>query len=388
MNIKDLLNINPRVQYFPEYDMKPDSKWHGVKALCYDGACYKGKKTKVFAHIGYPKINDGEKVPAIVLVHGGGGHAFPEWIKIWNERGFAAIAMDTTGFVPRADRKGVIGTEAANMDGEYERELYGDFAEKGYVLGPNNCAMSDYDLPIEDQWMYHAVADTIIAHNILLNDERIDSEKIGICGISWGAVITSIAIGYDTRYAFAVPIYGSGYLDYEPSPALPKIFKEEGVKKLWSAADNFDKVDFPVLWKCWTYDVAFSIGANSLSYLATKKSGSYLSISLDMYHSHFHGWSSEESYRFARCITDNKLPFIKVLNEPAGFSEIFFDIEIPEDFEDATAEIFYLTEPMEYDEKNNMIHKWQAINADINNNIVTGKIPDGAYCYSVELSGI
>lgn len=200
-----------------------------------------------------------------------------------------------------------------------------------------------------------------------------------------GAVITSVAIGYDTRYAFAIPIYGSGYLDYEPSPVLPKVFKEDSVKKLWSAAENFDKVGFPILWKCWTDDFAFSIGANSLSYLATKKSGSYLSISFDMNHSHFAGWSSKESYRFAECIVDNKLPFIKVSNEPVGFSRISFDIEIPEDFEDITAEIFYLTKPMEYDENNNTIHKWQGIKADINNNIVTGKIPDGVYCYFVEL---
>ena len=387
LEIKEMLDINPRVQYLPEYDMKPDTDWYGIKALCYDGADYKGKKTKVFAHIGYPETHDNKKVPAVVLVHGGGGHAFPEWIKIWNKKGFAAIAMDTTGFIPRADRKGIIGTEASKMDGEYERELYGDLAEEGYILGPNNSAMTDCDLPLSDQWMYHAVSDTILAHNILLNDDKIDKNKIGICGISWGAVITSLAIGYDTRYAFAVPIYGSGYLDYEPSPTLPKVFKKETVKRLWSAADNFDKVSCPVLWKCWIYDAAFSIGANSLSYLATKKNDSYLSMSPDMYHSHFHGWTSKESYRFAECIINNKLPLIKVIDEPKGFSDISFAIKIPEDFHNVSAEVFYLTKPMEYDENNNMIHKWQGVKAEINDNRVTAKIPDKAYCYFVELKG-
>lgn len=236
--------------------------------------------------------------------------------------------------------------------------------------------------------MFHAVSDTILAHNILLNDEKIDERKIGICGISWGAVITSIAIGYDTRYAFAIPIYGSGYLDYEPSPELPKIFKETAVKKLWSAADNFGKVSFPVLWKCWAYDKSFSIGANSLSYAATKKSGSYLSISFDMNHSHFHGWSSKEGYRFAECIIKNELPLIRVIDEPNGFSDISFNIEIPRYFENVKAEIFYLTKPMEYDENNNMIHRWQGVKAQIINNTVTGKIPDCACCYFVELKGI
>ena len=387
MLLEDYCYVLPRIQNFPEYDMKPNTEWFGIKSICYDGADYNGKKTKVFAHIGYPNIKGVEKVPAIVLVHGGGGHAFPEWIKIWNEKGFAAIAMDTTGFVPREDRKGLIGTEAYKMDGEYEKELYGDFKEDGYVLGPYNSEMLDCDLPLGDQWMYHAVTATILAHNILLNDERIDSEKIGICGISWGAVITSIAIGYDTRYAFAIPVYGSGHLDYLPAPKLPTVFGEEKVKKLWSASDRFDRVTFPILWHCWAYDTAFSIGANSQSYIDTKDSDSYLSISFDMGHSHKQAWDSKVCYRFAKKIIENKLPLIRVVNEPQGFGDISFKIQIPEDFCDVTAEIFYLNEPMKYDENNNPRHKWQGIKAEINDDYVIGNIPDGTCCYFVELRG-
>ena len=155
MDFSEIININPRVQYYPGYDMKPDTSWYGIKALCYDGADYKGQKTKIFAHIGYPEMKDGEKVPAIVLVHGGGGHAFPEWIKIWNRRGFAAIAMDTTGFVPREDRKGVIGTEACNMAANMKKSCTAIFMRMGifqdhitaecatviYRWGNNGCSM-------------------------------------------------------------------------------------------------------------------------------------------------------------------------------------------------------------------------------------------------------
>ena len=92
------------------------------------------------------------------------------------------------------------------------RSLVPPFAQDGYVVAPNNSEMGDYDIPVVDQWMYHAVSAAILAHNILRNDIRVDATKIGICGISWGSVITSITIGYDSRFAFAVPIYGSGYL--------------------------------------------------------------------------------------------------------------------------------------------------------------------------------
>lgn len=273
MSLEQFCNILPQMKYLPEYDSKPSTPWHGIKALWYEGAPYQGQKTKVFAYIGYPEMTENQKVPAVVLVHGGGGHAFPEWIRRWNERGFAAIAMDTTGFVPAEEWKGLLGTECSidNNEGRYVHNLYGALAEDGYTLGPYGSGMQDYDLQIANQWMYHAVADTILAHNILLNDPHILSAQIGIVGISWGAVITSIAIGYDTRYAFANPIYGSAFLDYQPAPALPGIFRHPTVKQLWSAADRLDKVTFPVLWKCWCYDNCFSIGANSLSYQVTKK---------------------------------------------------------------------------------------------------------------------
>ena len=247
--------------------------------------------------------------------------------------------------------------------------------------------MLDCDLPLEKQWMYHAVADTILAHNILLKDEKVDPDKIGIIGISWGAVITSIAIGYDTRYAFANPIYGSGYLDYQPAPVLPSVFREPLVKKLWSAADRLDKVDYPVLWRCWCYDTCFSIGANSQSYLATKNSNSFLSISFDMGHSHCRGWGSEEGYRFAKRIVEGNLPLIRVVTEPEGFGEITFEIAIPYDFTDVSAEIYYLTEPMEYDENNKMTKEWKGVKAEICGNYVKGNVPKGTHCYFIEMKG-
>ena len=39
-------------------------------------------------------------LPAVVLVHGGGGTAFREWAELWAKRGYAAIAMDLAGHRP------------------------------------------------------------------------------------------------------------------------------------------------------------------------------------------------------------------------------------------------------------------------------------------------
>ena len=82
------MDVNPRVEYFPEYDTVGEFNGvdlQGLKALAYDGADYKGMHTKVFAHIGFPE-NTEKPVPAIVLVHGGGGHPEDLLIKKWNQK--------------------------------------------------------------------------------------------------------------------------------------------------------------------------------------------------------------------------------------------------------------------------------------------------------------
>src|SRR5262245_48565085 len=70
-----------------------------VRSVFYAGEPYGGKPTRVFAYYATPATlakqdAKGEKYPAVVLVHGGGGTAFREWCELWGKRGYAAIAMD------------------------------------------------------------------------------------------------------------------------------------------------------------------------------------------------------------------------------------------------------------------------------------------------------
>lgn len=385
--MKAFYDIIPQVHYIPEFDMKPGNDWYGVKALWYEGAEYQGQKTKVFALIGYPEIKEGEKAPAMVLVHGGGGHPYAEWIRKWNKRGFVAIAMDTTGHFPIEEFQGLVGTEVGGDGVKFARELYGDLVEDGYTVGPHNVEMTDCNLPRDEHWMYHAVADTILAHNILLNDPLVDGDRIGITGISWGGVVTSMAIGFDNRYAFAIPIYGSGHLDYMPAPNLPKVFQKEEVKKYWTAADRFSNVNYPVYWLCFCEDIAFTFGANSLSYLDTKEAGAFFSIKRGMGHSHIDGWKPEENYRFADAVLNGKLPFARPVDEPKGFGEISFKLEVPEDYENLTAELFYVTEQICYDEKSRLQNTFDSVSLTVENGLVQGTVPEDAKGYFIEFQG-
>ena len=54
----------------------------GIKSVFMAGPEYQGKETRVFAWYGVPENRaSDEKLPGIVLVHGGLGTAFAEWVK-------------------------------------------------------------------------------------------------------------------------------------------------------------------------------------------------------------------------------------------------------------------------------------------------------------------
>lgn len=386
MSISSFLNILPHTEELPEFNPKNSTGWQGIKALWYQGAEYHGKPTKVFAYIGFPNMDKTKKVPAVVLVHGGGGHAFAHWIKIWNARGYAAIAMDTEGFLPAKEWKGMTGTEGESKE-KYVRQLYDELADEKFTLGPENDGVLTPNLPQNEQWIYHGIIDTILVHNILRADQRIDKNKIGICGVSWGSVITSLAIGYDNRYAFAIPIYGSAYLEYATTNVCSGFHNLEEVRNLWSAADRLKNTQFPILWLCALYDGAFCSYSNSLSYLHTKKQGSNLSIQEELFHSHEAAWAREECYRFADSVVLGKQALITVEEEPKPSAHVSFKIIIPEDFEKVTARLVYSTEDFPNNVKSQFLDKCRSISAIINKDMVSIDIPEEAYYYYFEFTG-
>lgn len=295
-----LFEMKAEAEYFPEYNCQ--GEFGGIEAITYRGADYKGKPTRIFAHIGFPENTD-TPVPAVVLVHGGGGHPEDVWIKKWNKRGYAAIAMSTNGYFPE---KPVSALYEGFGDEAMVHGLIEPFYKEGYTTLPNVTHIADSDHPIEDQWMYHAVASIILAHNLLREDERVASDKIGICGISWGGIMAAIAIGYDPRFTFAVPIYGSGYLSCGLS-GLDKIFNVPGTQK-WYAEKRFDRVKMPVMWLCWNDDCCFSVNSNSMSYqdTAVGNSNTCLSMINNMGHSHYCAYTPNESYWFADMVLEGK----------------------------------------------------------------------------------
>jgi len=284
-----LANINPEPKV---YDVVKRS--NEIIELYLEGQSYKGKSTRIFALYSLPKDSlptTNGKIPAVVLVHGGGGSAFEKWVTKWNDAGFAAISIAVEG-----------QTDQRNSDKSWKKHIYAGPA-RSEIYG-------DSDNLITDQWMYHAVAAAITARKFLASQTVISKEDIGISGISWGGVITSTVIGFDPSFKFAIPIYGNGFLDSMANQYGSSLVNNDTYKDVWEPGLRIDKFKNPSLWLTWRDDVHFSLDAQAKTYGLLNFNVTN-AIKPNIKHGHIAGWKQPESYFFAQQVIKNKESWIE-----------------------------------------------------------------------------
>jgi len=223
----------------------------GMKAIFFDGLPYQGKPTRVFAWLGLPKLEPGKKAPGIVLVHGGGGTAFEPWVRLWTERGYAAIAIDTCGAIP---------LHTADAKRWQHHDAGGPLGWGGW---------DQIDAPREDQWTFHAVADAILANSLLRAQPGVDADRIGITGISWGGYLTCIIAGVDERFKFAAPVYGCGFTnEHGFAERVNGLGPERAARwmRWWDPSTYLKGAKMPILWVDGTNDFAYTMNALQKSY--------------------------------------------------------------------------------------------------------------------------
>lgn len=272
----------------------------GVRPLFFDGVPWKGKPTRIFAWYGVPANRGAKKVPAVVLVHGGGGTAFANWVRLWNSRGYAAIALDTCGSVP-------IPAE----NNTWQRNPSG---------GPPcwDASFDQLDWPEKDQWTYQAVSAVILANSLLRSFPEVDAKRIGITGISWGGYLTTISASVDHRFRFAVPVYGCGFLG-EDSYWLPEFSKIGEAKtrewlSLWDPSVYLQSAKMPFLWVDGTNDQFYPLDSLRKSYLLPRGPRT-LSIRVRMPHNHPEGENPEEIRVFADHLLKSAPPLATVRSQ-------------------------------------------------------------------------
>lgn len=340
-----------------------------VTAIFYEGEPYQGKPTRVFAYYGFPKTDPGKKVPGIVLVHGGGGSAFVRWVKLWNSRGYAAISMDTCGSV------------SGNTHGD---------EQKGHVrhawAGPAGWGGFDrVDDPVKDQWTYHAVAAAVRGHSLLRSFPQVDGNRVGLTGISWGGYLTCIVAGVDDRFAFAVPVYGCGFLG--DNSTWLKNFESMGRERaarwlgLWDPSAYLPLAKMPFLWVDGSNDFAYPMDSLQKSYRALTVPYT-LCIRLRMPHGHgAAGENPAEIAAFADHFAKGgpNLPEITSVKREGRQVTVRFN---PNERVVARAELNFTADRGEW-----KLRKWEALPIEENacSGEAKGEIPAGATVYYVNL---
>jgi dienelactone hydrolase len=281
----------------------------GLRPLFFEGLPHRGKPTRVFAWYGAPGGREGAgKRPAMVLVHGGGGTAFKDWVKRWNEHGFAAISIAVEG-----------QTDERQADGRtWKRHAWAGPARDGIYV--------DSALPLADQWMYHAVADVVLAQSLLRSFPEVDQRQIGLMGISWGGIIASTVAGIDTRLAFVIPTYGCGSLDTSDNQWGRALKDNVVYREVWEPTLRLERATMPILWLTWLRDPHFPLDAQQTTYRATA-GPRMVAVLPDMGHSHQAGWKPPESYAFARSIVETGKPWARRTEEIFDSGAVVVELE-------------------------------------------------------------
>lgn len=158
-----------------------------VEEIYYFSRPYKREPVKIFGYFCYP-ISRREKLPAILLSHGGGGTASLTRAVSWASRGYAVLAIDLPG-------------KGENRAGS---------RSTGPDMNVSILLRTQPDLSYN--YLIHAVAAARNGITYLSNRKEVDPGRIGMIGLSWGGVLTLLTNGQDQRLRAAVNVFGAGYI--------------------------------------------------------------------------------------------------------------------------------------------------------------------------------
>ena len=166
----------------PQYREAPfaDSKYEGLQDVLIQGAPVDGKPAEFFAYYGYPETAMPEGgYPAVLLIHGGGGTAFPQYTKLWLKQGYVVMALDWYNQRPLTNSEKPSETNVARAD------LDGGKRQNHEVN----------------------VANMVLAHSLLRSLENVNPAKTVFVGLSWGSWYGAMVASVDPRFKGGIEIY-------------------------------------------------------------------------------------------------------------------------------------------------------------------------------------
>lgn len=285
-----------------------------VHSLIYEGEVFQGRKSEVFAFYASPKTlglaGKETKFPGVVLVHGGGGTAFADWVHLWAKRGYAAISMDLAGSRPPDP---IFDPATGAPQGHQSDPKLRTRLDLG---GPGQGHPEKFDSiggDRSDDWPFHAAANVILAHTLLRSFPEVDAERTALTGISWGGYTTCLVASLDDRFKAAVPVYGCGFLHEGESVQKPSIQNLGERAAQWvqdyDVGSLLPRCRVPIFFVNGTNDIHYPLDSYLKTY-RTVPGEKQMRIEVKMRHGHPPGWAPAEIGLFidSKCRAGVPLP--------------------------------------------------------------------------------
>ena len=357
----------------------PEMKWlddnSPIRSLTYENEKFQGHTTDVFAFYATPGSISGDaskdkNLPAVVLIHGGGGTAFAEWTWLWAKRGYAAIAMDLSGRRPAAPE---FDPQTGELIVAHSRAGDRIRLERGGPEHGGKEKFANVGGDLTDDWQFHSVPAVIRAHSLIRSFKEVDADRTAVTGISWGGYMTCLVASVDHRFKAAVPVYGCGFLYDGESVQRPQIDQLSPEKRSeWIS--NYD----PSAWlpQC-RVPIFFVNGTNDIHYPLVSYSRSYglvpgpkqIRIEVKMRHGHQPGWEPKEIGRFIdhHLLGTDPLPQLGQPEIRNGQATVEVNSQLPL----KKAQLHYTSDTGRLAERN-----WTSVPAQVSGSRISAEVPD------------
>ncbi len=342
-----------------------------IRSLTYRNEPFQGKPTDVFAFYATPGSISGDKskdrnLPAVVLIHGGGGTAFAEWVWLWANRGYAAIAMDLSGRRPEAPKFHEKTGELIRRRVKRTRLAHG---------GPEADQIAKFQNvggDITDDWQFHAVAAVVRSHSLIRSFPEVDDNRTAVTGISWGGYMTCLVASIDDRFKAAVPVYGCGFL-YEGESVQKRLIDSLDEKKraewirVYEPSAWLPKCRVPIFFVNGTNDKHYPLSSYVRSFDLVK-SAKEIRIGVNMRHSHQAGWAPTEIGLFIDQNINGGKPLPRLSSPKMQKNEVTADVSSAVPLK--KVHLHFTTDSGLLVER-----KWQSRDASLNGKTISASVP-------------
>jgi hypothetical protein len=192
---------------------------------------FKGKPARMAALYGFPE-GAGEKVPAVMHIHGGGQRASLHEVKLLVGRGYAALSVnwggDGDGHPPFNSAEGALPDDPNTDWGAVDPTQLNVPGYQSILPGPKQF-FEDREHPKNCNW-YLLTLGCRRGLTFLERQPEVNSDRIGVHGYSMGGNLTMYVAGSDNRVKAAVPAVGGAGWRWQTHSVPGGIIQQDHIK--------------------------------------------------------------------------------------------------------------------------------------------------------------